>query len=251
MAGFFIPDPRFEMPSLLEPGRKPVGPVEIHWQDGLTRGLKSFVISRPELIEIAKNTPLIAATGSSTIDSSFGHGPTYTTDDSTSTTYTTNFGSIGSNSGFTVLARFYLTAIDSFGAPIFYSLNGSGSNRRIEIGQNGSGKIYVSFNTTWQKTWTKSFPLNEWVTAVGVMRPDLTCTIYVKDSSGIFSETVTDIADNGDFSINEMGFGASQESPGTRNCTGSIELSGLWNRPASEGEARLIVNNPYQFLIPK
>jgi hypothetical protein len=27
MAGFFIPDTRFEMPSLLEPGRKPVGPV--------------------------------------------------------------------------------------------------------------------------------------------------------------------------------------------------------------------------------
>jgi hypothetical protein len=31
MAGFFIPDPRFEMPSLLEPGRKPVGLVEIDW----------------------------------------------------------------------------------------------------------------------------------------------------------------------------------------------------------------------------
>jgi hypothetical protein len=34
MAGFFIPDPRFEMPSLFDPGRKPVGNVVIdpsHW----------------------------------------------------------------------------------------------------------------------------------------------------------------------------------------------------------------------------
>ena len=248
MAGFFIPDPRFEMPSLFEPGRKPVGPVEIDWQNGLTRGLKSFVISRPELVELVTNTRLIEASGNSTIDSSFGHGPTYTTSDSTSTEYTVDFGSIGSNSGFTILARFYLTAIDSYGAPVYYGL-GSNSGRRIELGKNGSGNIYVSFNNTWQKTWTKSFPLNQWVTVVGVMRPDLTCTIYVKDSTGVFEETVSGVSDDGDFSMNKMGWGASQFSS-SRNSTGSIELSGLYNRPASEGEARLIVNNPYQFLIP-
>jgi hypothetical protein len=39
MAGFFIPDPRFEMPSLLEPGRKPVGPVQIDWGHYLSEKL--------------------------------------------------------------------------------------------------------------------------------------------------------------------------------------------------------------------
>jgi hypothetical protein len=39
MAGFFILDPRFEMPSLLEPGRKPVGPVVINWDHWASKGL--------------------------------------------------------------------------------------------------------------------------------------------------------------------------------------------------------------------
>ena len=34
-----IPDPRFESPELLEPGRKPIGNVVINWNHSLTRGL--------------------------------------------------------------------------------------------------------------------------------------------------------------------------------------------------------------------
>ena len=39
-----IPDPRWEMPELLTPDRKPVGNVVIDWDNSLTRGLKSFVV---------------------------------------------------------------------------------------------------------------------------------------------------------------------------------------------------------------
>mgnify|MGYP003646274678 CR=1 FL=1 len=46
MAGFFIPDPRFEMPSLLEPGRKPIGPVEIDFNHPLSRGLLTALYYR-------------------------------------------------------------------------------------------------------------------------------------------------------------------------------------------------------------
>ena len=45
MAGFFIPDPRFEMPELFEPGRKPVGPVEIGWINTLAKGLDFFYLA--------------------------------------------------------------------------------------------------------------------------------------------------------------------------------------------------------------
>ena len=38
-----IPDPRWEMPELLEPRRKPVGNVVIDWTHPLTRDLKHFV----------------------------------------------------------------------------------------------------------------------------------------------------------------------------------------------------------------
>jgi len=44
MANLILPDPRIEMPELLEPGRKPVGPVEIDWSHPLTRGLAMFYL---------------------------------------------------------------------------------------------------------------------------------------------------------------------------------------------------------------
>jgi hypothetical protein len=44
MAGFFIPDPRFEMPSLLDPGRKPVGPVEIDWDHPLAKKILHYFL---------------------------------------------------------------------------------------------------------------------------------------------------------------------------------------------------------------
>jgi hypothetical protein len=50
MAGFFIPDPRFEMPELLIPGRKPIGPVVIDWDKSLTRGLEALFIAQGPIL---------------------------------------------------------------------------------------------------------------------------------------------------------------------------------------------------------
>jgi len=49
MANLILPDPRMEMPELFEPGRKPVGPVEIDWSHPLARGLKAaYLFQRSE-----------------------------------------------------------------------------------------------------------------------------------------------------------------------------------------------------------
>ena len=37
--GFFLPDPRFEMPGLFEPGRKPIERVEIDWTNPFAKNL--------------------------------------------------------------------------------------------------------------------------------------------------------------------------------------------------------------------
>jgi len=47
MANLILPDPRMEMPELLEPGRKPVGPVEIDRGHPLARGLVGCYLFRP------------------------------------------------------------------------------------------------------------------------------------------------------------------------------------------------------------
>ena len=44
MANLILPDPRMEMPELLEPGRKPVGPVEVDRSHPLARGLTEVVL---------------------------------------------------------------------------------------------------------------------------------------------------------------------------------------------------------------
>lgn len=43
---YVIPDPRFEMPELFEPGRKPVGPVVIDWSHPLAKKLETFLYFR-------------------------------------------------------------------------------------------------------------------------------------------------------------------------------------------------------------
>jgi hypothetical protein len=39
---YFIPDPRWEMPELLFPGRKPSGEVEINWDDPINKDLRAY-----------------------------------------------------------------------------------------------------------------------------------------------------------------------------------------------------------------
>lgn len=42
--GFTLPDPRWEMPALLTPGRQPLGKVKVDWSHPLARGLKAFMV---------------------------------------------------------------------------------------------------------------------------------------------------------------------------------------------------------------
>ena len=50
-----IPDPKWEAPELLYPGRKPTAPVEIDWSHPLARGLKICAIpqGKPAFIDLA------------------------------------------------------------------------------------------------------------------------------------------------------------------------------------------------------
>lgn len=52
----FIPDPRWEEPNLLIPGKKPTGPVVIDWSHTLARGagfkLKHCVLTSPEPVDL-------------------------------------------------------------------------------------------------------------------------------------------------------------------------------------------------------
>lgn len=49
MAGYFLPNPRFEQPTLFIPGVKPTGLVKIDWEHPLSVGLSSFGIGPVDL----------------------------------------------------------------------------------------------------------------------------------------------------------------------------------------------------------
>jgi len=52
MANLILPDPRMEMPELLEPGRKPIGPVEINWLHPISRNLEYCQLFQPDMRNI-------------------------------------------------------------------------------------------------------------------------------------------------------------------------------------------------------
>jgi hypothetical protein len=79
MAGFFIPGPRFEMPSLLEPRRKPVGPVVLdrsHWAapDRLATIFDGTELVGKHSLTPTGNIPRSVHNGEIVLDTSAGGG---------------------------------------------------------------------------------------------------------------------------------------------------------------------------------
>jgi len=52
MANLILPDPRMEMPELLEPGRKPIGPVEVDRSNKMGRSIYGYTLFRNNLLHV-------------------------------------------------------------------------------------------------------------------------------------------------------------------------------------------------------
>ena len=148
MAGFFIPDPRFEMPSLLELGRKPVGPVDIDQNNDLSKKLTGCYLVQSSLKNSVPNGVDLVSGGTPY----FKKGGTII--DSNGTYFRLNGVDLtsGIHDTYTITIVYSATSLPVGSFPRLWEMNGNGStsffrnNSDTSYGING---VNYTNNSIW------------------------------------------------------------------------------------------------------
>jgi hypothetical protein len=241
MAGFFIPDPRFEMPSLLEPGRKPVGPVEIDWSHPLAVGLVGYYLLNSRVIVNlvnGKNFPLTnAVLSANTIDFTGTTGgldiDVYTDDIFPAGTYITSGHAYDASTNWC----FYIEAGIGGDGLRLAELDSAG---RIFIATNNQdwAGSYISLGAEDQHADNRLIAFR-WDTLSNLR------TVNTPFSSHVDSATsLSDPASNYQLRIGARATYGDLPA-------GKIYFSAIYNRYISDVEEKSFRANPQQMLIPK
>jgi hypothetical protein len=233
MADLILPDPRMEMPELFEPGRKPVGPVEIDWDHPLARGLLFADIGGGDLATSAQPELLLGAArerGDYAFDG---------------TDSKVDYGDLAQVDGLAKMtAMSSLINADGNNAGVFSkrSDTGNGSWQVWDFSGKVFARIYIG-GVANSATGTSTRPVGAAYTA-GLWYDGATLrAIYNNGFEGSLS--VSGTIDNTSDSV-QLGWSFSD----AYSLSGSIQWAFVWNRALSSSEVALVHKNPYQFLIP-
>jgi len=279
-----IPDPRWEMPALLEPGRKPVGSVVIDWEHPLARGLIFFNMpgNGPHQYEnLAKgqtqlNDNLASASDTVPHDSvsvsgnnlcgSGGHF-----DSTNGARSTTGFSS---TNGFDITQPHTLAAVavkppndlvaGDLIVPVFLATDSryrysmlvlSGDDNPLQRETRfirrftGSNEVGVSIEEADNGGLVAGDP----IAMVGVLYSSTDIQLFL--SNGVSAQS-TSSHSGGPYYLREISVGEGRRDgaaisnyPATPNGS-EVLLSCAWDRALSESEAKSFNANPYQFLLP-
>ena len=256
MGKLWLPDPRMEMPELLEPGRKPIGPVGIDWAHHLTRGLRNFYLfNGSNLYKNLADKSLFKSETNNFDQSNFSvrydrYGQhVYSSGISDQRINLQEDIALNPNQEFTLLGGFnYKSATQDH---TFYqsgsaiAVNSSmllwadteGSTLRPGI--NAGASIFGDSN---------SIPVNSFVVwGVGTTLRDANSTqLWV---NGLPSGTAGDCG-NPNISGETQGSFFGQRPTGNRSMQGNCYFIAQWDRRLSDTEHYVFNKNPYQFLIP-
>ncbi len=250
-----IPDPRWEMPELLIPGRKPIGAVEIDWSHPLTAGLKNFYLIKDENDKNLLN-------GQSCTYFQGGDGWTFGpsdgqwaglcnaagTDFNYIETHDDTFAEGGNNYTYLVQGRFDNDSTANIDIlPASFGEYGA----RIQIqhtGANGSPHSVQHFHYNGAANSGSDVVLtgSESNTVQCIAALSKNGSMAVAANGTFFLEHTTSavpaaVPSNPDRMFDTWGY----------SMDGALFLVAKWNRGLSESEAREITRDPYQIIIPK
>jgi hypothetical protein len=261
LGGFILPEPRYEMPELLIPGRKPTGPVVIDWESSLTEGLLGCYLYDGNPNDDMLNhvtgeydAKYVAGTSTNTIYPAYhgGYGKSYYQDltDQGSAEWgphyevTENWIQIAKQ--ITLISLVFLKTAQPGSWPYIISLSDNTSanyaigfkddpTRHAWVRINGVRTYYtVAVDTVPDKHYTLAGTYGD-----GFRRAYLNGDVKSAAATGNISTTGT------------LGLGTNPNSPGGRTFNGYIYYSYIFDRCLSQGEIKRIHEDPYQFLIPE
>jgi hypothetical protein len=220
-----LPDPRLEMPELLVPGRRPMGEVEIDWQNSMTFGLSGFWLL-PNLKDLV--TGRVAIVNGS---------PTYYPD-------RINFnGSSEIDTGPYSQSLNYFTIIAEF------DVTGSVTTTQMIMCTSGSQAAaiqYLNTNTPRVRAANKlvsGSSNNGRLTVAGRYNTDInTAQIYQNGSLAGSIANATTNPTSGNLFIGSQN--------GLNYFSGDVYYCMIYNRYLGADEIVDLYRNPYQFLIP-
>ncbi len=244
--GFFLPDDKMLQPEMLQPNRKPVGDVEIDWTHPLAKDIAGCFVSGQGLRNLATGRELLPY---KTTLPTYNHG-VYSFNDNQvydivgppNTHNWTVFTRAKNTSGLALIVGATGTSISDYGrdVSILYGTSyisgrclGAG-NYDIRVDDNNvlydKDKFVDGMLTTENGTHHRFYKDGVFVES---QDKDITGGKYITEMDA-FVVGGTIEADGGGISFN-----------------GDIETIMYWKRPLTDGEAKSLSDDPYQFLKPK
>ena len=245
---YIIPDPRWEMPELLTPGRKPVGNVVIDWGHPLARGLKHyFLISAVgATFDLVTGVQLVKSNASKTVTNDIWKGEKVIYTGGGSVTLDIGVEAQLDITGFsriTMFCRCKRTTTQPFGR--LMSIHYSGSDDFRIYNRTDTGKINYALDDGTPSnivgndydTTMKSYALSH----------DGTTTRAYESGEevGSASESVNFSSADGTLTLGEASKILSNSALSCR-----FSVAAVYDRDLSQREQIEVDRNPYQFLIP-
>jgi hypothetical protein len=258
MAGFFIPDPRFEMPQLFEPGRKPVGNVEIDWNHPMTRKLEAYLYAIPGGVIDLVSGRLMTKVNSPSTGIYNPHSGIATTTNGTDSYYLLEFGYSRT-----------LALSDGIALAASWRSNVSQSDKRIAAFSNNSQWFAFESELAGAQGYTRTSSGDITVTDQNSANSaGNNYGIYMTDNDGRYgSSAKTSFHCNGPFrsssttittqtlTFDQCTIGALYRTSPISFFNGQVPAVALWSRELTTFEVNEYKNTKgasiYQMLIPK
>lgn len=252
----FIPDPRWEEPNLLIPGKKPTGPVVIDWSHPLARGLKNafgFAGSHAgfgEDIASRKNTNISAAFGTLTPIGTHKGIALHTASNSAAKLAINEDWS----GPFTCLFVGIISSLDNpYGALFSKNNSASGTDSQVGIGRTAGSDDWYIGNSNFVQTLTAtsitadlgSLSVFALTISDSAVAPDVE---FYKD--GVLVDSATGPTEAQSTGAGSLYLGCARDVSTTYDADVKWLCFYRWNRVLSSSEVASISSNPYQILIP-
>jgi len=241
--GFNLPDPRFEVPSLLIPGRKPTGLVEIDTQHQMGKGLTAcwlFTEGVDVFRDLSGNQEDGVLAGAAFEVSDLGNIIMATTDNDLATVPNYTPTDIGS-----CVIKLKRSVDDGSAMRVL------GFHDAFELTISASGDFFV--NNFYQAAAlttdsTSTAVVDKWITVISTWnRTSLVAKIYI---DGVLESTTSNANDTPTGTPAILTFGNRTDDSATDAFKGEIEFVMFKDYEVDDAEAKQWTDNPYHFLIP-
>lgn len=240
----FIPDPRWEEPSLLIPGKKPTGPVTIDWSHPLARGLVGMWSPSG-----GRRNEIVTGESVELIGDAYYLPESYHLDGVSD--FIEGAGPVVTEFPLTMIVRFYPRDAATY-AGLFGLHNSTSTGNWFQLSTyTGGGVIvyhrYLTSSGGFAET-TNTVNVNEWNWAMATFTSNTERRAVLNHD---FSGAATNTDDRANpVGIDVVGIGCYRDSSPSSPLDGMISDVFLFNRVISDAEYLEISRNPYQILCP-